>query len=320
MFEVLGMKSLIVFLLLLTFFCGMSYSQPPIKIVGYWPSWQSDFSSLNFNQITNLFYAFALPGSDGGIRSIPDTALLTQLVSQAHKHHVKISMAFGGWSNRDEGFKALVMDESLRRKFTDQVLKCIETYALDGVDLDWEYPDNSSKIRGFTQLVRELGTRLKKRGKLLTVAVTQDDFPKSIRPEMIPYFDFFNIMAYDNNGPQHSTLQHAREALDYWSGFGLKKEQIVIGVPFYARGTVKNATISYKTIISMHPDASDKDSVTIEGVTYNYNGIQTIQEKALLALKRAGGVMIWELSQDSAGQKSLLSAIYNVTTSSTTQR
>jgi hypothetical protein len=41
-----------------------------------------------------------------------------------------------------------------------------------------------------------------------------------------------------------------------------------------------------------------------------YNGIPTIQAKTRLALERAGGVMVWELSQGAAGEASLLGAIY----------
>jgi hypothetical protein len=40
-----------------------------------------------------------------------------------------------------------------------------------------------------------------------------------------------------------------------------------------------------------------------------YNGIPTMQRKAELARERAGGVMIWELGQDAAGDASLLTVL-----------
>lgn len=35
-----------------------------------------------------------------------------------------------------------------------------------------------------------------------------------------------------------------------------------------------------------------------------------VQAKTRLALERAGGVMVWELSQDARGEASLLRAVY----------
>ena len=43
-----------------------------------------------------------------------------------------------------------------------------------------------------------------------------------------------------------------------------------------------------------------------------YNGLATIRRKTALALDQAGGVMIWELTQDAAGANSLLAAVAQV--------
>ncbi len=42
-----------------------------------------------------------------------------------------------------------------------------------------------------------------------------------------------------------------------------------------------------------------------------YNGIPTIKNKTQLAMKKAAGIMIWEITYDlPSGRKSLLNAIY----------
>ena len=43
-----------------------------------------------------------------------------------------------------------------------------------------------------------------------------------------------------------------------------------------------------------------------------YNGIPTIKRKTLLAKKEASGIMIWQLSGDARGAKSLLNVINEV--------
>ena len=49
--------------------------------------------------------------------------------------------------------------------------------------------------------------------------------------------------------------------------------------------------------------------LAVDGVEVNYNGPATIRRKTELALQVAGGVMIWELSQDASGAASLLRVI-----------
>ena len=53
-----------------------------------------------------------------------------------------------------------------------------------------------------------------------------------------------------------------------------------------------------------------KDTIQDKGKTAYYNGIETIRKKTRLALQRGGGVMIWDLAQDSNGDTSLLTAIH----------
>ena len=51
------------------------------------------------------------------------------------------------------------------------------------------------------------------------------------------------------------------------------------------------------------------DRILFKGVEQNYNGPATIRRKTELALQLAGGIMIWELSQDARGSDSLLRVI-----------
>jgi hypothetical protein len=68
--------------------------------------------------------------------------------------------------------------------------------------------------------------------------------------------------------------------------------------------------MSYADILANFPGSDMRDEVAPEGggMIY-YNGLQTIKNKTLLAKKKAGGVMIWQLLHDAAGEGSLLMAI-----------
>lgn len=76
----------------------------------------------------------------------------------------------------------------------------------------------------------------------------------------------------------------------------------MLGVPFYGRSPVK----TYRELVAMDPGAPWRDQLG----TIHYNGIATIERKTDLALRKAGGLMIWELSQDTFDQTSLLGAVH----------
>ena len=79
----------------------------------------------------------------------------------------------------------------------------------------------------------------------------------------------------------------------------------MLGVPFYARPSWAD----YGTILASVPDAYSKDHVSYNGMDVYYNGIDTITEKARYAKEELGGIMIWELTQDTSDRsKSLLQA------------
>lgn len=126
-----------------------------------------------------------------------------------------------------------------------------------------------------------------------------------ITSAVYPLMDFLNLMAYDGgDGAAHSPYSFAVSAIDFWSGKGLPARQMVLGVPFYARPSWR----PYSALVAEDPAAAQQDQL---GSDY-YNGIPTMQAKTELAIERASGVMIWELTQDTQDDTSLLGAIDGV--------
>ena len=93
---------------------------------------------------------------------------------------------------------------------------------------------------------------------------------------------------------------------------GVPAKKLVIGVPFYERPN----WASYADVVANNSANAQKDSANVNGTTVYYNGIPTMKQKAEYAAKNAGGLMIWEISQDSTNSSlSLLNAIYDTTVS-----
>jgi len=273
------------------------------KVVGYMPSWSGSVSAIQYSKLTHINYAFALPTYTGGLQAIENPSKLSSLVSSGHANGVKVLIAVGGWNNGDDGaFESLAANATYRTNFVNALVSFVNQYGLDGVDMDWEYPDNGASANNYLLLMTQLSNALHAQGKLLTAAVVGTG-GASILNGVFNVVDFLNLMAYDFNNYEHSTYAYASQSLSYWTGRGLPKAKAVLGVPFYARPSWN----SYATLLSQ--GASPNSDYF--GSDY-YNGIPTIKSKTNLAFDNGGGIMMWELSQDVNNANSLLSAIYQV--------
>jgi chitinase len=273
------------------------------KVVGYMPSWAGDVNAIQYSKLTHINYAFALPTSTGGLQPIENAWKLQSLVSLAHARGVKVLIAVGGWNNGDDGaFESLAANSGYRTNFVNTLISFVNQYGLDGVDMDWEYPDAGASANNYAALMTQLAAELHNRGKLLTAAVVGIN-GGSILNSVFNVVDFLNLMAYDYNNYDHSTYSYAQQSLSYWRGRGLAKSKAIIGVPFYGRP-------SWETFAQLVARGANPYADTYNGV--GYNGITTIKNKTNLGFDQGGGVMIWELSGDATGANSLLSAINEV--------
>ncbi|MCG7550998.1 glycosyl hydrolase family 18 protein [Pseudoalteromonas sp. Of7M-16] len=281
---------------------------PPsgFKIVGYFPSWQGQVADIQFDKLTHINYSFLLPNADGSLQPLENLAKMQQLVSAAHASGVKVGIAVGGWNGGDDSaFETFASTAQGRATFIRNLMAFVELHQLDGVDMDWEYPDPGSSATNFALLMKELNVELKAKGKFLTAAVVALGYTGGgVLESVFQDVDFLNLMAYDANNADHASFQYALDSIAYWQGRGLSKEKTVLGVPFYSRPTWQ----AYRTLVAQDSANACRDS---DGTSY-YNGIPTIRAKTQLALDQAGGIMNWELSHDSQGATSLLTAKWEV--------
>src|SRR3546814_14299102 len=96
----------------------------------------------------------------------------------------------------------------------------------------------------------------------------------------------------------------AARDLDLWLARGVARERLVLGVPSYGYGFGgEKANWSYRELAAAHGLNATKADVIGErcaGCRYiTHNSPATIEKKARLAAEQAGGVLGWELSQDS---------------------
>jgi GH18 family chitinase len=257
---------------------------------------------IPYDKLTHINYSFLTPKADGTFNSINNSWKLKQIVRDAHEHNVRVCISVGGWG-WDEQFEELAANSQTRSAFVQNLTAFVDEYGLDGVDMDWEYPDAGTSSENFLALIKELRAAMP--DKLLTTAVVSygDDNGLGVPNESFALFDFVNIMTYD--GPDHGTMEQFERGLSYWSKRGLPQEKIVMGVPFYG-----DPNLPFYKLVQADPKAAQSDTFEYHGATYHYNGIPTIQAKTRIAMEKAGGIMFWALDHDAQGELSLVNAIY----------
>lgn len=260
---------------------------------------------IPYNQLTHINYSFLIPNSDGTFASLNNAWKLQQIVGSAHSQNVRVNIAVGGWG-WDDQFETMAANPESRSAFVKNLVDVVNQYQLDGVDIDWEYPDPGQSSKNYLALMQELRAALPEKEISTAVISYGDETGLGIPNEVFDIVNYVNVMTYD--GEVHGSLKEFEQGLNYWTQRGVPQEKINIGVPFYTRP----GEISFAKLIQADPAAAQVDSFEYNGVMQNYNGIPTLQTKTKLAMQSAGGIMFWALDHDAQGEDSLVNTIYQI--------
>ncbi|RCI00030.1 hypothetical protein CU098_003049, partial [Rhizopus stolonifer] len=216
-------------------------------------------------------------------------------VQEAHQHGKGISLGIGGYIINMK-FPTLIRTRKSRRSFVTKLAKAMEKYDLDGLNIDWEYPNDPNGIscnkknpkdtENFLLFILELRQMLDStyvdQHKLITAAVSTDVFKDQDQKPIAKLdkrwaeaMDAFYIMAYDisgswsdftaSNAPLYSDKQSisGSSSIEAWIRAGIPSQRIYLGVPFYG--------YTHKTLASQ-PGMNiklDRSIPQIKGDTYD---------------------------------------------------
>lgn len=315
----------------------ISSTQPALKrVVGYLPIYKglNAFEDrLNLDVITHLDLAFVNPdGNSGSFQNFSESQTWVQFLPHQQKFvdkGIKIMASIGGAAANTNMYKHL-MQPANRTAFIDSLMQFTLRHNLDGIDVDLE--GSLVTNANYNPFVLELADSLKAHNLLITAAVAQWT-GRGISDEAIATFDFLNLMAYDQRGTwtpndigPHSHMNFVKQNISYWEkDRGVSKDRIVVGVPFYgykwslltyeiSGEIVADKSVDYvswRSFVADHPSRVDADfggqKGTIEGIWYG-DGKNTMRDKTLLS-RDYGGIMIWEIEQDTEDDTSLMQVI-----------
>lgn len=229
--------------------------EPQTVVVAYVTSWTDEEPDPFVMSHINYAFGHVNESFNGVIIDNPERLkMIVSLKKQNPK--LKVLLSIGGWGSGR--FSEMAASKANRKCFAKDCRRVVEEYGLDGIDIDWEYPTQSSAgissspddTANFTRLIHDLRKKLPK-GSLLTAATVCDakyiDFK-----DIIDCLDFVNVMAYDMSDPHkahHAALYPSEISGDCTSSgaveahlkAGVPKEKLVMGVPFYGKGDREDA-------------------------------------------------------------------------------
>ena len=199
------------------------------------------------------------------------------------------------------------------KNLIQSITQLLDQYDLDGVFFDWEYPLRKKDWKVFDQFLLSLDEALGE--KRLGIAVQSWAFKAS--RETIEKLDLVEVMTYDmfdEDGYHAPFYPCVVTEINALLKKGLKKEQLDLGIPFYARPTDRAAQwFDYKTeaeqlgwfgnVATGPQEVTEWQNnapiqVTATSPRY-YNGCQMVYDKTAYAMDFGlGGMMVWNYAGD----------------------
>ncbi len=217
-----------------------------------------DLPETALEQLDYINYSFALI-SNGEVY-IPSNMNVDKVLAYRDKG-VRVGLAIGGWGAG--GFSPAVKTATGRTKLIDSIMKLIDQYQFDGIDIDWEYPTTSvagiesdpSDKNNFTLFCQELKTRMQayREDLVLSIAIAASTRYYDL-PVLNNFVDIFNLMTYDYamgtiaqhnsslysvTGSQSSIDANVRLVSQY-----VDSNKIIIGSAFYVRRGTFNSEVN----------------------------------------------------------------------------
>lgn len=304
---------------------GFSQAEYCGKVVGgYVPDWISN-PPINYDQLTHAYFAFIGSDNSGNLCTYENSsgstvvkgkfedrpeimATWNDFLAKTTAAKCKKIISIGGYGC--DNFMNAMVSGGNTSKFVTNIMNFVDTYKLDGVDLDWEDLADATQGNNYKTLLTALSTALKDKKKLLFATVVigyrVPNFPQS---DIASKVDYVQLMAYDQTATwdsspfgNHSTVADVNTGISKWSQVAGNK--IVVGVPFYGyqqknSGGNKTADWTWNAFYTKYQQDVDNFPVPGTSETIGLNGTATIKDKTAIGYGK-GGVMVWEMTQDLA--------------------
>lgn len=238
-------------------------------IIGYVGGYRGrviNMDLISAAKLTHINYAFVNVQHNRAVlsRERTDTVNLKNLsLLKKRNPDIKLLISIGGWS-WSGNFSDAVLSDTSRQAFAQSAVAILKRFDLDGIDIDWEYPDmngagnihrkedKQNYTLMFAELRRQLDIAGQQSGKKLLLTTAVGGFKAFLdHTEMgvaAQYINYINLMTYDYFGNKvavhHTNLfassdkdrnDNADKAVKAFLAAGVPANKLVMGIAFYGR-------------------------------------------------------------------------------------
>ncbi len=245
-------------------------------VLGYYPSWSTEVSpaAIRYELFTHLAHAFVTCTSEGLIRTqgnLPSR----ELVERAHAGGTRVLVSVGG-AESGPLLSAAATSATARQQLVAGLRELVEKWGYDGIDLDWEFPQNAAERDALTSLARELRSAIGRHRLLVTAQMGNDWGCRYVDMEALrDVMDWVAVMTYDMHGPWSTHAGHnapihkssedpfegctsntVTDYMNYWRLRGKwPAERLLLGIPCYGRGFRAKLHAALPPNAKQHPRA-----------------------------------------------------------------
>lgn len=239
------------------------------------------------------------------------------------KANLYLNIIGPGYRIQSDDWNELMKDQSkyhnlaFRSGNLEKNIKAVlDEYGFDGVFFDYEYPVTDEDWAVFDDFLISLDGYL---GDEYKIGCAISAWLTKQSRKSIAVTDMVEVMAYDiwDNDGTHASLWGAIQCVNRMLFLGYRKEQMDVGIPFYARPTTQEA---YWYGYNGYYENLDEKGFCVDpetGLTFSFNTYDMVYEKTVWAISKGlGGAMVWHYSCDVPKDNplSLFNAMYNAKT------
>ncbi|KFY05596.1 hypothetical protein V492_08422 [Pseudogymnoascus sp. VKM F-4246] len=219
-------------------------------------------ATLNYKCISHVYYAYAHVNADGflsdeladGTMEVDGVngCLGSFMVLKEKFPHLKVLLSIGGVDS-SQSFRILSETAARRDNFAKSANLLVREARLDGIDIDWQHPDDEQQGSNFLSLLATVRLYLPSEEYMVVVPLPTNSWALQHidLPKIEEYVDLVNLTAYDFSGPwrptagHHAQLYRAQEgensgsaAVEHILSTGFPAKKILLGIPVYGRSFI----------------------------------------------------------------------------------